>query len=101
MKQSQPGINRSLPRKGTKVVNPRNAKTNQGLPLWASVSGSSFKSLAARGDLTCFIAKKGPTRKLTLRTTGQCRNVKIKVTYRAPGNTTYLPYSKTITFTAK
>ncbi len=95
--QTQKPVSTKL-RRGANVVNPSNARTMQALPQSARVSGSSFKSLATRGDVVCFLPKKGPKRKLTLQVTGQCRNLTVKVTYTAPGNNTYLPYKKTINF---
>ncbi len=98
--QTQKGVSTKLHR-GSNVVNSTNATTLQRLPLSARVTGSSFKGRATRGDLVCYTVKKGPKRKLTLKVTGQCKKLKVKVTYTAPGNATYLPYRKTLTFKAK
>jgi len=99
--QSQKKISRVLPVKGTKVVNVKNARTKQGQKMTAKVTGASSRVLATRGDIVCYTVKKGPKRKLVIKTTGQCANIKIRVVYTAPGNATYLKYRNTITFKTK
>jgi hypothetical protein len=64
----------------------------------AKVTRVSSKSLATRGDIASYNAKKGPKRRLVIKTTGQCADVKIWVTYKAPVNATYEKYRNTIRF---
>ena len=78
--------------------NKKKARTQQGRKMRAKVTRVSSKGLATRGDIACYQAKKGPKRKLVIKTTGQCANVKIRVTYKAPGNATYEKYLNTIKF---
>jgi len=99
--QSQKGISKTLPTKGKKVVNKKNARTKQGQKMTAKISRVSSKTLATRGDISCYKVKKGPKRKLVIKTNGQCANIKIWVTYKAPGNATYEKYRNTITFKTK
>ena len=99
--QSQKGISKTLPTKGKKVVNKKNARTKQGQKMTAKISRVSSKTLATRGDISCYKVKKGPKRKLVIKTNGQCANIKIWVAYKAPGNATYERYRNTIKFKTK
>jgi len=82
-------------------VNKKNARTKQGQKMTAKISRVSSKTLATRGDISCYKVKKGPKRKLVIKTNGQCANIKIWVTYKAPGNATYEKYRNTIKFKTK
>jgi len=99
--QSQKGTSKTLPVKGKKVVNTKKARTKQGQKITAKISRVSSKTLATRGDISCYKVKKGPKRKLVIKTNGQCANIKIWVTYKAPGNATYEKYRNTIKFKTK
>jgi len=99
--QSQKKISKTLPVKGKKVVNTKNARTKQGQKMTAKISRVSSKTLATRGDISCYKVKKGPKRKLVIKTNGQCANIKIWVAYKAPGNATYERYRNTIKFKTK
>ena len=96
--QSQENIGKKLPVKGKKVVNKKNARTQQGQKMRAKVTRVSSKGLATRGDVACYKAKKKRKRKLVIKTTGQCAKVKIWVTYKAAGNATYEKYENTTKF---
>jgi len=99
--QSQKTISTALPVKGKKVVNTKNAQTKQGRKMTAKVTRVSSKGITTRGDIACYKVKKGPKRKLVIKTNGQCGNIKIWVTYKAPGNATYEKYRNTVTFKTK
>lgn len=84
---------------GTTLINKRNAKTRQGLPLSARVV-ARYRSIASRGEISCLRTRYGAKRKVTLRTSGQCR-LQIRVRYTAPGTKKYYPLKKTVTFKTK
>ncbi len=88
--QSQKLVSPKLKKRGTKTVNSTSARTRQGVTLSAKVVSKKNKR--------CVVIKKGPGRKLALKTTGKCRKVTVKVRYSAPGTATYLPYKKNVTF---
>ncbi|MGB2736971.1 MAG: hypothetical protein WBB77_10345 [Candidatus Nanopelagicales bacterium] len=91
--QSQKPVKTKLKKRGTKTVNGKSARTRQGVALRAKAVSKKNKR--------CVVVKKGPGRKLTLKTTGKCRKVTVKVRYSAPGTAAYLPYKKTVTFKAR
>jgi len=99
--QSQKTISTALPVKGKKVVNTKKARTKQGQKMTAKVTRVSSKGITTRGDIACYRVKKGPKRKLAIKTTGQCAKLKIWVTYKAPGNATYEKYRNTVKFKTK
>ena len=82
-------------------MNKKNARTKQGQKMTAKISRVSSKTLATRGDISCYKVKKGPKRKLVIKTNGQCANIKIWVAYKAPGNATYEKYRNTVKFKTK
>jgi hypothetical protein len=107
-KESQTGvslrfrpISKKLTTPGKTVVNKKTARTLQGQKMKAKTAGVKVKGLTTRGDITCYKAISGPKRKLALKITGQCKKVKIKVTYSASGNDVYEDYSNSIWFTGK
>lgn len=99
--QSQAPISKKLKTPGTTVVNKKNARTVQGQRMKAKVTKVRIKGLATRGDIRCYRVIKGPKRKLALKVTGQCKRVRIWVTYTAPGADAYSPYANTIRFVGK
>lgn len=74
------------------VVNKRKATTKQRRPLRAQV-----QVIAARGDVSAIRVIRGPARQVVVRSYG-CPAVRIKVTYKAPGNATYKALRKTKTY---
>lgn len=96
--QQQPNgaIPKKLKNKGKTVVNKREAITVQGQPVHARIRQVSQQ----RGDLVCWRAIRGPQRKLTINTTGNC-TAKLRITYTAPATDRYLAYTKTVTYKIK
>ena len=86
---------------GKTVVNKKKARTVQGQTMKATVTKVRVTGVSARGDIRCYKAITGPKRKLALKITGQCKKVKVWVTYTANGTDTYAPYSNTIRFVGK
>jgi len=99
--QTQKAIGTKMPVSGRKVVNRKNARTEQGQAMTATVTRVKSNGITTRGDIACYKVRKGPKRKLVIKTTGQCAKVKIWVTYTAPGNATYKKYTNTIKFKAR
>jgi len=92
-------IPKKLKKRGKTVVNKSNATTNQGQPLRATVTSRS-RSLTNRGDIWCLKKKKGPSRKLSVVLSGQCK-LTVSVTYTAKGTSKYAPFTYTKKYKTK
>ena len=101
--QSQSSSSRpsKIARSGPTVINKSDARTQQRLPMTAHVKTKllGFRS-TQRGDLACSKVKRGSRRALTLIANGRCK-LQVSVTYTAPGNEVYLPYSRTYVYRGK
>lgn len=81
--------------RGITVLNQRNAMTKQRRAVTART-----KVMGLRGEVRCFRLIKGKQRKLSIRTYGKC-NFRLRVTYTAKGNATYLPLKVVKTYRVK
>ncbi|MFZ1362697.1 MAG: hypothetical protein WAS05_07175 [Candidatus Nanopelagicales bacterium] len=84
-----------IKKRGVTFLNKRNARTKQGIAVSARA-----RVILNRGELRCAKIIKGKQRKLSIRTYGNC-TFRIKVTYTAKGNSTYLPLKVTKTYRVK
>lgn len=95
--QSNSGIPNRLRNPGRTLLNRRNATTEQGQPVTATLKVHPQSAPTTRGDVRCSKVKRGPGRKLAIRLTGQCR-LKVTVTYAAPGSSEYFAYRQVVKY---
>lgn len=82
----------NLANPGMTVVNKRDARTVQDRPVTARV-----RVQLAKGSVRCAAVKHGSARKVSFVSTGLCK-MTVRVTYRAPGDAHYFPYSKSVVY---
>jgi hypothetical protein len=91
-----PGLPKRIKRAGLTVLTPKNARTNAGQRVRTKVRGGAIKTTAA-GEVRYFTVIRGPKGKVSIRTYGY-RNLKFKVTQKAPSTKEYKRFTRTATY---